>query len=75
MDIMYDVNYAKYTQNPKMYKTLMDTSNTILVEASPYDKIWGIGLDENTAKITDPKNWPGENLLGKVLDKVRNRLL
>lgn len=37
------------------------------VEASPYDKIWGVGLDENDDKILDENNWLGQNLLGKCI--------
>lgn len=37
------------------------------VEASPYDKIWGVGLDENNDKILDENNWLGQNLLGKCI--------
>lgn len=37
------------------------------VEASPYDKIWGVGLDENNEKILDENNWLGQNLLGKCI--------
>jgi ribA/ribD-fused uncharacterized protein len=50
---------------------LIDTKDSILVEASPYDKIWGIGLDEKDAKI---KIWKGENLLGNALMDIRDIL-
>ena len=52
----------------------METSNRILVEASPYDKIWGIGLYENDAKCIPGCKWPGLNLLGKILTQVREDL-
>jgi ribA/ribD-fused uncharacterized protein len=45
------------------------------VEASPYDKIWGIGLGEADPKADDETQWLGENRLGKVLDEVRAKLL
>ena len=54
-------NYYKFNQNSDLYQILLDTHNALLFEASPYDKIWGIGLDEATAKITPIENWPGEN--------------
>ena len=44
------------------------------VEASPYDKIWGVGLGENDPFVDDEANWKGQNLLGKVLDDVRDTL-
>jgi ribA/ribD-fused uncharacterized protein len=45
-----------------------------LVEASPLDKIWGIGLAANDPKAYDPCQWLGENLLGMVLERVRDHL-
>ena len=54
---------------------LADTWPLHLVEASPYDKIWGIGLSEADAKVTDPTLWPGSNLLGKALEEVRDEIL
>lgn len=72
--IMYDGNYAKYSQNEELKEKLLKTDGKMLVEASPYDKIWGIGLSEKKAKETEPDQWPGLNLLGKVLVKVRDDL-
>ena len=71
---VYDGNYAKFTQNQNLHKALMDTGDTKICEASPYDKIWGIGLDEKNAKITEEANWPGQNWLGEVLTALRNDL-
>jgi len=60
----------KYDQNPEYKKELMQYAGTKMVEASPYDKIWGIGLDQyKAAKIPEDK-WPGLNLLGNVLTKL-----
>lgn len=73
--IVYNGCHLKFTQNPKLLKTLLDTEGTLLVEASPYDKIWGIGLGEDDPKIHDPKNWRGTNWLGEVLTDLRDNLL
>lgn len=72
--IVYDGNYAKFTQNSNLYRELMATGNTILVEASPYDTIWGIGLSEEVARVTPVKDWKGTNWLGEVLTCVRDDL-
>lgn len=66
--------YAKFSQNPKLLQFLLDTQSTELVEASPFDKVWGVGLAESDPCILDKKNWPGQNLLGKVLMQVRAKL-
>lgn len=67
-------NLWKFGQNPSYLDLLKATDNRILVEASHYDKVWGVGLAENDPAILDEKNWTGQNLLGKALGKVRNRL-
>lgn len=73
-DYMYEGNYAKYTQHPNLKKELLATSDKILAESSPYDKIWGLGLSEEDAKNINPEDWPGTNWLGEVLMKVRDEL-
>ncbi len=69
--IVYEANYAKFTQNPEALKALMATEGTTLVEASPYDKIWGIGLEASNPDCLDRNKWQGLNLLGKILTQVR----
>ena len=70
--IVYDGSIHKYNeeQNDKILKKLMSTNDEILVEASPYDKIWGIGYGSKDA-LEIIENW-GQNLLGKILMDVRN---
>lgn len=72
-DIVYNGNLLKFSQNEELKQKLLDTENKILVEASPYDKIWGIGLSVSDKDFYNPILWKGENLLGKILMKVRNR--
>ena len=53
---------------------LLGTGDRILVEASPVDPIWGIGLSAEDAEVTPPDKWPGENWLGFALMVVRDRI-
>lgn len=73
--IMFDGCKLKFSQNKILYDVLLDTYPNTLVEASPYDKIWGIGLNEYNAKKISPEEWPGKNLLGKILTELRNELI
>lgn len=61
----------KFSQNEDLKQILLSTDKTYMVEASKYDKIWGNGLDEATSKRTPEDQWPGLNLLGKVLDYLK----
>lgn len=63
--------YLKFTQNEELKQLLLSTDNKMLVEASPYDKIWGIGLRESDALQTPMEYWKGENKLGRCLMTVR----
>lgn len=72
--IMIDALLFKFGQNEELKSILLKTDDKILVEAASYDKIWGIGLGEDEAKNTNPTNWPGLNLLGKCLMRVRSTL-
>jgi ribA/ribD-fused uncharacterized protein len=73
-DIVLTCNMAKFSQNDKLLKKLLDTNDAILCEANPKDKIWGIGLKATDPKVNDPKSWKGTNLLGEVLMEVRDEL-
>ena len=70
-DIVKTANRAKYEQNPELKEALLNTGNAVLVEASPYDSIWGIGITAKEAAGMDPSEWPGQNLLGKILAELR----
>jgi ribA/ribD-fused uncharacterized protein len=75
MDIVYKGSYAKFTQNENLKKHLLKTEGTTLVEASPMDAIWGIGLPADNPKAQDRKTWRGKNQLGEILTKLREDLL
>lgn len=51
------------------------TKHRILVEASPRDRIWGIGMGKANTDAENPMKWRGRNLLGFALTEVRDRLL
>ena len=74
-EIVLQGNILKFSQNPELKQYLISTGNKILVEASPYDSIWGIGMRAGSAGICDPKNWKGQNLLGFLLMEARERIL
>ena len=73
-DVSVRGNLCKFAQNPHLREFLMSTGRKILVEASPKDRIWGIGLDENDPCASVPALWPGENLLGFALMETRKQL-
>lgn len=73
-DIVVRGNKAKFEQNENLKNFLLNTKNRVLVEASPVDKIWGIGLAQDDPKSENPENWNGLNLLGFALMKVRSIL-
>ncbi|MBU2706647.1 NADAR family protein [Zooshikella marina] len=74
-DIVVKGNLAKFSQNPTLQNYLLGTQQRVLVEASPVDRIWGIGLAADHADATNPAKWKGENLLGFALMLVRQNLL
>ncbi len=68
---MIYANYLKFSQNSELREWLLNTGNKTLVEASPIDNIWGVGLGEDNNLILNETNWNGQNLLGKALMEVR----
>lgn len=73
--IMLDGLLLKFRQNPMLNEILLFTGTAVLVEASPHDAVWGIGLDAKHAAITTPALWPGENRLGRALMACRTLLM
>ncbi|MCR5077518.1 MAG: NADAR family protein [Prevotella sp.] len=74
-NIIVKGNLHKFAQNAELYTFFHQTDGKILVEASSYDTIWGIGMKESESGITDPHNWKGCNQLGFALMEVRDALM
>lgn len=72
--IVVSGNLAKFQQHPDLREFLMNTKARVLVEASPVDRIWGIGLAADSERAENPKQWQGLNLLGFALMEVRDLL-
>ena len=75
--VMHDVNFAKYSQNPDLAARLCSYKyyGRTFVEASPIDNVWGSGIAKDEPDADDETKWTGRNLLGKVLTQVRDELL
>ena len=73
-NIVYKANYAKFTQNLNLKNKLLATGGKIYVECSPYDAIWGNGMNISETLNTAIENWRGTNRLGLAIMKVRNTL-
>lgn len=74
LNVVSNGNYLKFSQSESLKKELLDTGDKVLVEGSPYDRIWGVGLTFDDERIIDESNWRGENLLGKALMVARDRI-
>jgi ribA/ribD-fused uncharacterized protein len=72
--IVVDGNHAKFSQNAELRDYLLKTGDKVIVEASPVDPIWGIGLSRDDPAAQTPATWKGLNLLGFALMEVRDRL-
>lgn len=72
--IVLNGNWCKFSQNRRLRDFLLSTKDSILVEASPYDTIWGIGLPADSPDAENPFKWRGQNLLGFALMEVRDEL-
>lgn len=71
---MYTAVRAKFASSLELQEKLLDTGNKILVEGTPMDPVWGVMIHWKDDKILDERNWKGQNLLGKVLMRVRQDL-
>jgi hypothetical protein len=74
-DVVVAGNMAKFGQHPQLRDFLASTGSRVLVDASPQDRVWGIGLAAQDERAGSPERWPGLNLLGFALMEVRHQLL
>lgn len=72
--IVFEGNVLKFSQDTVLKHILTQTDSKVLVEASPYDRIWGIGMSKSDPDRFFPEKWKGENLLGFALMEVRDIL-
>lgn len=73
-EIVVNANLAKFSQKNELREFLINTGKRVLVEVSPVDKIWGIGLAHDNPASENPNTWRGLNLLGFALMEVRDQL-
>lgn len=73
-EIVKQGNFYKFSQNSDLKEFLMNTKERVLVEASPVDAIWGIGMAGDHKDVLNPEKWRGLNLLGFALMEVRDEL-
>ena len=72
--IVYAGNLARFSQEDTLRRTLLATGEKAIVEASPTDRIWGIGLSQDDPRALYPVQWRGTNWLGIALTQVRATL-
>ena len=72
INIVVKGNILKFSQNEELKNFLIGTGDKVLVEASPHDQIWGIGMYAKDPNVTNPVKWRGQNLLGFSLMHVRD---
>lgn len=73
-ELVVEGNLHKFRANRELGDYLLSTAPALLVEASPRDRIWGIGLGPSNPDARDPTRWRGRNLLGFALTEVRRQL-
>ncbi|MGW1751135.1 NADAR family protein [Streptomyces sp. NPDC002092] len=72
--IVVEGSVHKFAAHADLREFLVNTGDRVLVEASPVDRVWGIGLAADDEAATDPDRWRGPNLLGFALMEARERL-
>lgn len=73
-DAVTEGSLAKFSATPELKAYLLSTGNDVLVEAAPDDQIWGIGCGREDARVHQPREWRGRNLLGFALMRARAQL-
>ncbi len=74
-NIVRQGNIYKFSQNENLKKIMITTKNKVFIEASPWDKIWGVGMGKTNSNIYDTDKWKGTNLLGKALESARRYIV
>lgn len=74
-DVVARANLAKFSQNEELMACLLYTGKYTLVEASPFDQLWGIGLSDQAEEAFNPAEWEGKNWLGQVLTELRDSII
>ncbi|MFF4042107.1 NADAR family protein [Streptomyces sp. NPDC001816] len=72
--IVVEGSVHKFGSDEDLRAFLLNTGDRVLVEASPVDRVWGIGLAADDEAASDPERWRGPNLLGFALMEARERL-
>jgi len=73
--IVYIANNLKFSQNENLMSELLETDGKYIVEASPVDAIWGIGIAKDDSRRFNRAKWRGQNLLGKILTQLREDII
>ena len=75
MKIVTQAQILKFTQNPLLLEQLLEDRDRVIVEASPVDRVWGIGLHYDNDEVLNESNWNGQNLLGKCIMEAREQII
>lgn len=73
--IFFTLSLNQFTENEHFKRELINTFPRILVEASPRDRLWGIGLGAKNEKAHSRLTWRGKNKLGFLLTHIRNEIM